>query len=302
MARVLGPAGVGNFYFAVVIVSWFEILMNFGLNTFLTREVARDPQRANKYLYNTSILRLLLSLGVAPLVILVILVWSSAFGLTRDTAIAIVLLTLSQVPASLSTGLSALFFAHEKAEIPAALTIVSVLIKVSLGTLALLAGWGIVGLALTSIVVSTVTFVILAIVTTRVFFTPRREGDPLLRRGMLRESFPLMLNHLLATLFFKVDVPLLSAIQTPAAVGYYSLAYKYIDAYNIIPAFFTQSFFPVMSRMATQAGDALARSYALAMKLLVMIAFPLAVFTTFTAEFLVRVLGGPNSCPSAQSR
>ena len=127
------------------------------------------------------------------------------------------------MPSSLSTGLSALFFAHEKAEVPAALTIVSALIKVSLGTLALLAGlrassaW-----PCTSIVVNVVTFVILARPRQRVFFTPRREGDPLLRRGMLRESFPLMLNHLLATLFFKVDVPMLKAIQSPAAVGWYS--------------------------------------------------------------------------------
>ena len=42
MLRVLGPAGAGNYYFAVVIVGWFEILMNFGLNTFLTREISRD--------------------------------------------------------------------------------------------------------------------------------------------------------------------------------------------------------------------------------------------------------------------
>ena len=297
MLRVLGPEGAGKYYFAIVIVGWFEILTNFGLNTLLTREVARDRQHANRYLYNTSVLRLLLSLGSAPLVALVIAIWGAAFELTGDTAIAIVLLAISQAPSGLANGLSALFFAYEKAEVPAALTIVSALVKVSLGTVALLAGFGIIGLAVVSIVVSVVTLVILFIIASRLFFQLCRESDPPLRGAMMRESFPLMLNHLLATLFFKVDVPMLEAIKSPVVVGWYSAAYKFVDAFNIIPAFFTQSFFPIMSRMAAAQDGALARAYTLALKLLVMIAFPLAVFSTFAAGFLVGVLGGAEFLP-----
>ncbi len=297
MLRVLGPEGAGKYYFAIVIVGWFEILTNFGLNTFLTREVARDRQQANRYLYNTSILRLLLSLGSAPLVALVIAIWGAAFELSGDTAIAIVLLAISQAPSGLANGLSALFFAYEKAEVPAALTIVSALLKVSLGTVALLAGFGIIGLAVVSIVVNLVTLTILFVVASRLFFRLQREGDPPLRRAMLRESFPLMLNHLLATLFFKVDVPMLEAIKSPVVVGWYSAAYKFVDAFNIIPAFFTQSFFPIMSRMAVAQDGALARAYTLALKLLVIMAFPLAVFSTFAAGLLVGVLGGAEFLP-----
>ena len=234
MMRILGPEGVGNYTFAVVIIGWFDILMNFGLNTFLMREVARDKTHANKYLYNTSILRLLLGFGSAPLVIVVIVVWRAAFGLNDATAMVITLLAVGQVISSMSTGLSALFYAHEKAEIPATLTIISSLIKVTLGTLALLAGFGIVGLAGVSIITNLVTLVILMVATVRVFFVPKPEGDPAMRRAMMRESFPLMLNHLLATLFFKVDVPLLEAIKSPTVVGWYSAAYKYIDAFGII--------------------------------------------------------------------
>ena len=66
MLRILRPENAGNYYFAVVIVGWFEILMNFGLNTFLSREVARDRSGANRYLVNTSILRLLLASATLP--------------------------------------------------------------------------------------------------------------------------------------------------------------------------------------------------------------------------------------------
>jgi O-antigen/teichoic acid export membrane protein len=110
----------------------------------------------------------------------------------------------------------------------------------------------------------------------------------------------------LATLFFKVDVPLLETIRNQQEagrgnleVGWYNTAYKFVDAYNVIPAFFTFALFPVMSRQAADIGQhaALQRSYALAVKLLVAVALPLATLTAFLAPLMVGVLGGREYLP-----
>jgi O-antigen/teichoic acid export membrane protein len=301
MLRVLGPEGAGNYYFAVVIVGWFEIVMNFGLNTYLTREVSRDKANSGAYLAQTSRLRMLLALAALP-VMLLLVIFEASRGNTA-LAIVIALLVLSQFPSSLATGLSAVFFAHERAEVPAALTIVSALLKAAIGAALLLAGWGVIGLGVTSLAVNLITLVILIVAARRIFDfrLPIANSDQSTiqnpKSKILRESFPLMLNHLLATLFFKVDVPLLQAIKGPVAVGYYSAAYKFIDAFNIIPAFFTQSLFPAMSRMALQRDQTLARSYTLALKLLVMVSLPLAVTTTFLAEPMIGILGGREFLP-----
>ncbi len=299
MLRILQPENAGNYYFAVVIVGWVEIFTNFGLNTFLTREVSRDRSGANRFLANTSILRLILGGSALPVLIIALLFGNGLFQLTRETAITIVLLALAQIPSSLSTGMTAMFYAYEKAEYPAALGVVTVLLKVFFGVPALLAGWGIIGLGLVSLLVNCITFGVLYVLMVRLIIKPRYENDPTMRRGMLRESFPLMLNHLLATLFFKVDVPMLQALQGPTVVGWYSTAYKWIDALNIIPAYSTMALFPVMSRQATEDKDALMRSTRFAIKFLVMIALPIAVMTTFLAPFLVLVLGGQSYLPHA---
>lgn len=322
MLRVLGPSGAGDYAFAVVIVSWFEIFMNFGLNTYLTREVAQDKTHSEAHLFNTSGLRMGLALAALPVVLLVILV--SGGG---PVGLAILLLTLSQLPGSLSTGISALFFAHERAEIPAAFTLVTALLKVAIGAMALLAGLGIVGLALTSIAVNLITLALLAMAARSALgvrflrgFAPAQDNRVRTRWDTLREAFPLMLNHLLATLFFKVDVPLLRGLQGASVVGWYSTAYKFVDAFNIIPAFFTQSLFPALSRMAAQReepnkphrsgrpvrfesvkqDDPFARAFTLAVKLLVMVAVPVAVATTFAAHWMVDVLGGKEFLPQGQ--
>jgi len=55
---------------------------------------------------------------------------------------------------------------------------------------------------------------------------------------------------------------------------------------------------PIMSRQAHEDRAGLKRNYLLAVKLLVMIALPVAVVTTFIAEPLVRVLGGEEYLPA----
>jgi O-antigen/teichoic acid export membrane protein len=53
---------------------------------------------------------------------------------------------------------------------------------------------------------------------------------------MVRVSGPLMINHLLATIFWRIDVWILFPLAGAAAVGLYSIGLKYIDGLNIIPS------------------------------------------------------------------
>ncbi len=311
MLRVLGPADAGKYYYAVVVFGWFEIITNYGLNALLMRDVARDRAHANRYLVNTTILRLALGVVVIPALAALLLLRQTLpsfvlpFGLgafhpdrlTADTLWAIALLVLAQAPATISTGLSALFYAYEQAEYPATVSTLTTLATVSLGTIALVLGWGFVGLAATSIVVNFITLVVLSALAWRLIFRPRLEFDLAFQRHALRESFPLMLNSLLATLFFKVDVTLLEPIRGTKEVGWYSTGYKFVDALNVVPAFFTIALFPVMARQARDDRPALRRSYILAIKLLVAVALPVAVVTAFCSQFLVGLLGGAEYLP-----
>jgi O-antigen/teichoic acid export membrane protein len=305
MLRILGPGDAGKYYFAGVIAGWFEIVTNFGLNTYLTREVAQDHARAGRYLLNTTLLRLALWLGVIPLLGAVLGLWGRLFALGGDVTLAIVLLYLALIPSSISSGLTALFYAFEKAEYPAAVTTVTTLLKVTLGALALLFGFGFVGLAGVAVIVNLATMAVLGVSAWRTGTgtlprAPTAGGwawDFGLQREVLRESFPLMLNHLLATLFFKVDVTLLEPMRGAVVVGWYSTGYKFVEAYNIIPAFFTMAFFPVMARQARESPAALQRAYQLSVKFLVMLALPLAVVTVTLAYPLINLLGGAAYLP-----
>ena len=297
MLRILGPEGQGKYGFAIFIVGYFEIAANFGLDTLLTREVAKDPSQGNRYLSNTAILRLLILLGVLPLLFIFLAVWRGLFALSWDTIAAILLLTLSLIPSSISAALSSLFRAHEKMEYPAAITMVSTIFKVTLGLLALLLGFGFVGLAGVSVIINLVTMFILLYLVITIFFRPQLEFNPPFSKEMLGLSYPLMINNLLSTLFFRVDVTLLQPMKGDTVVGWYTAAYKFIDGVNIIPSTFTIAIFPIISRFAQDARESLIKAYTLAIKLLLIVSLPLALLVTFYARGLILIFGGSEYLP-----
>jgi len=297
MLRILGPEGQGKYGFAIFIVGYFEIVTNFGLDTLLTREVAKDPSQGNRYLSNTAILRLLILLGVLPLLFIFLAVWRGLFALSGDTMAAILLLTFSLIPSSISAALSSLFRAHEKMEYPAALTMVSTILKVTLGLLALLLGFGFVGLAGVSVIVNLATMLILLYLVIKIFFRPQLEFNPPFSKEMLGLSYPLMINHLLATLFFRIDVTLLQPMKGNTVVGWYTAAYKFIEGVNIIPSAFTIAIFPIISRFAQDARESLIKTYTLAIKALLIVSLPLALLATFYARGLILIFGGSEYLP-----
>jgi O-antigen/teichoic acid export membrane protein len=311
--RILSPRGAGQYYFVVNIVVYTDIFINFGLNTLLQREIAKSKGEGNRYLSNAVLLRLGLCLLAAPFVALFVFLWpsftrlfvslgwaSAVEPLDVNQIWALALFALGLVPTNVSAALTALFQANERMEHPAAITVLSTVVKAGLGTAALLAGWGIVGLGGVSIVTNLITLAILLGLTVRLFFRPRLVFDGALQREMRRESWPLMVNNLLSMSFFKADVILLKAMRGDIVLGLYSsVAYKLIDAINIIPSSFSFALFPLMSRYADQSREAMYRAYKLAVRLLVIVALPLALILTTLAYPLANLVGGSGFMPDA---
>ena len=300
MYRLLLPAEVGIYNFAIVLFVAFDIFINFGLDVFLIREAAQDKARAGHLFYNTSLFRLCLSLAGAPLLAGVLLLWgnSGAEAIGGDGLLAIGLLYIGLFPASLSKGMTSLFYANEQAEKPAAIATITTINKAVLGVIALLLGYGIVGLAAISIFNNLLTLVVLLWAGRALIgrIVPRLP-DRRLVREMVGECFPLMLNHFLATVFFQIDIVILQALKGAATVAQYSTAYKWLLALNIVPAFLTQALFPVLSRQAKDDRRALSQTYRFAIKLLFAMSLPLAVAFSLLAEPLTLLLGGARYLP-----
>jgi len=299
MLRILQPEGAGRYAFAVAFIGLAEIVTRYGLGTLVTREVAADRSRTNSYLANVSWLRLFLWLMALPFMAAALALYVIFGSTTPDVLITVAILSVGTLLSNLSDGLTAVYYAHEKAEYPAAIASITTFARVSVGALVLLLGWGIIGLAGASLLANLVAFVVLSYILVVKIYRPTPEADRSLQREMMRDSLPLMLNHLLATIFFRIDVFILKPTWGDNNVGFYNAAYKYIDGINIIPQYFTLALFPLMSRFAASSRESLIRAYILSLRLLLLLALPIAVGTPFIARELILFLAGDKFLPDS---
>lgn len=299
--RVLGPAEAGSFATAIATAGLFEIVANYGLNILLIRDVSQDRSQAGRFLLNSSLLRVFTA-AVATLPIIVYFAMASrgTNPLSSAEITAIVFMMIGMFFSGLALGVSGLFYVHEQAEIPAAVSTVSTILKVGLGVVVLLAGFSFVGLSAVSIVVNMVTLLLLLALALRRFelHGPWTLDWPMLM-GMLRLGFPLMLIHLLQTIFISIDVILLRQLLPDGerVAGWYNSAWKWFNALQIIPSYFTLALFPIISRAIGQNMDSARRMYRTSIKLMLLLALPIAALTTFAATPLIGVLGGAEFLP-----
>jgi O-antigen/teichoic acid export membrane protein len=106
-----------------------------------------------------------------------------------------------------------------------------------------------------------------------------------------------MLNHFFAVIFFQIDIPLLRQYNGDEVVGWYNSAYKWVNAFNVIPSFFTFALFPVISRQVHSALQDARRTFRMSLKLMLLVSLPLAAITTFAAPLLIGLLGGEEFLP-----
>ncbi|MCP5094700.1 MAG: oligosaccharide flippase family protein, partial [Chloroflexi bacterium] len=297
--RVLGPVNAGSYQTAITTAIIFEIISNFGLDILLIRDVSQDRKQSSHYLLNTTLLRLgaavVASLPVAVLVFGGVLFNRSA--LTTPEMIAIGFIMIGMIFSGMSKGVTGLFYVHEQAEVPAAMTTVTTILRVGFSVIVLLLGFGFVGLAGVSILVNIITLTILATIALRRFeITGPWQVDWQLQQQMIRKGFPLMLIHLLQTVFISADV-LLLRLQLGEDVGreiagWYSTAYKWFNALQIVPSFFTLALFPIISREIQNSIESAQRMYRMSIKLMLLLALPISAVTFYLATPLVRLLAG----------
>ncbi|NBT95338.1 MAG: hypothetical protein EBT47_10135, partial [Chloroflexi bacterium] len=229
MARTIGPGGTGDYAIAVNLWLYASIIADFGLGTWLTREIARARNLSDGDAHARTVV-------------------ASTLGIR---------LVLSAV---VSASGSAVFNAYERMAFPSAMQLVSGGLSTVAGVIAILAGQGTIGLAAVSLLTNMVSAMIFAVAVRRTFFPLAVIWPDRTTRSLATDTVPLMLNNLLNNVFFRIDVQILGSWGR-ATVGQYASAYKIIDGVGAVPSSFVLALFPILSRRAGDADGALARIY-----------------------------------------
>jgi len=299
LLRLLGPAGNGQYALAVVIWLYVKTISDFGLSLLVTREIARDPGQLGKLVGASTLFRwLMFSVVLIPALGYVIVRWSTE-GIDNEGALTIAVLLLSIIPASYGEAVSSALNGLQRMELAAWINIGVSVARAPAAAVLAATSFGVVGVALAALLTSFVSAVAFHRALYAVTDQPINWAlDRHTTRTLARESWPLLVNALLISLFFRVDVFIIQAVQGDAALGIYDAAYKPINLLTIVPAYATLAVFPLLAQRADDPRR-LARAQRMTSYVLLIVAWVVVAVTSAIAEPAVRLLAGAAYLPEA---
>ncbi len=120
-------------------------------------------------------------------------------------------------------------------------------------------------------------------------------------RYLIREGLPMALTGLAATAYFAMDMPILTALGTPEAAGYYAIGVRFLIMLITVTDALATLFYPMLSRKAMGAPEEEAFAVIRCVKNTALLAFPAAAGATLLAQPIAVTLCGQRFLPSASS-
>ena len=288
LSRYLGAEGLGRYTLAFSFLYLFSAIAPLGLGAIITRDGARDRGQLQGILNNS------LALGTIAAVILTGLM--STVGYFSDYDLGsrqgIILLSLALVPCTIGIFQDSAFIALERMDYLAWGTFAEYVIKVGLGIVFLLLGYGLNSILILAVIGRIVGCIISAILLRRLGFSTQWAIDRETSRKLLKLAPTFLLIGIFATLYWRIDIFMLSKLQPVEQVGYYGAAWRILELAMVLPQSLCLALYPQISASALSNLEQLRRIGSVAMRYLFAISIPAAIGVTLLAEPILKLLYG----------
>jgi len=242
IARYLGPENYGILNYAVAFVGLFSFISALGIDAILSRELVKYPEKRDELL-GTSF-RLKLIGGIIALILCIM----TAFLLKTSSIIRLLIILFSFSFIIQALNVISIYFQSEvksKNNVKATLfaTAISSVLKVAVILLNKGVIWIVVVFVFDSVWLS------LGLVSAY-----KKHGlkikvwkfNKILARGLLKDSWPLMLAAAAGFVNLKIDQVMIGNILGTYEVGLYAAAVKITEIFYFIPNIFCFSLFPAI--------------------------------------------------------
>ena len=308
-ARFLGTGGFGQWSLIFLLVGFFGLIADFGVDRLTVRDVARHRESAGRYLTNTLVFKSMMLVPSTCLLLGVVhflyypdeslLTFVAHFFIRPDEALSLYRLALALlILGVLTSPFSSIIQAYEKIYVLSFIDIGQGLLTSCLGVVLLYLGFGIKALLTLYIVFSLIRFFVLSFVARGIIGRVRHPVQLLFIRDLVRDAFPFAVLGIVALIHWKVDYFMISKMLGEEELGLYAAAYKVFENIVMIGVTFNAALYPSISALFAQSREKLRRVYSKIQKYFVMVSLPVAVLAFLFAEEIIFFLYGSQYGPS----
>ena len=287
LSRYLGASAMGKFYLADSLWAIVAMLMNFGMDTLMVKEVARKPARTAELFGTTVGLRCLLGIvgfGVT-------IYWVHLVGYPSETMYVVYIIGIASFINQCGEACRALLQGLERMEYIALGTIASKAFTTVVSIGLLLMGHGLLAVAAVTIG-SALIYLFTQLFPLQRLHKLHLRWDRHLGGWLLKASLPYFMMSTFLVAYQRVDTIIISLLVDEAMVGWYSAANKLSGAFLFIPVLFVIAVFPTLSRMHTEASQFRPWLMRKSFQLLLVLGVPIGLGLVVIADSLVLLLFG----------
>ena len=244
VARMVGAAEFGKYAYALNLAILLSVIADFGMGYIITREVAANPEKANKVLRGGLWWRW--RLGILAFILCVLAVVIMGKGV--EILILVILISGSTIIVTVFGSIEAYLKGQERFGLLAVLSIARQSALLLGGILVLLSGYGIRGVASIQLTMAVLGgIVLLAVVRNRGLGSD--QSPQIIRKKIIQDALPMAMTALCVMFYYRIDVLILSSVKGDAAVGYYNAARSLLLGLVILPAGVMTAFLPMASKL-----------------------------------------------------
>ncbi|GBD96002.1 MAG TPA: flippase [Nitrospirae bacterium] len=295
LTRYLGTSNFGIYSFVFAYLEFFGILMDLGIRAILVRDLSRDRSKADKLLGNAIIMKVVLSVFALLLACLIITFLKYPF----DTKLLVYVASLSFL-LSFGSLYGLMFQVDLEMKYPTLANIFSSVLKLTIFLYLIFMKAPLLWFIIAGIIAAFSEFLIILRLSRR-YVRPKFEIDFKIWKNLFKESWPIALTATFIMIYNRIDQIMLFQMKGAQAVGNYAVAVRLTEAFNIIPAAFMTSVFPLFSEYFLASGEKLEKAYALSFKYMSILIMPIAVGISILSEPAIRILFGEQFIWSVQA-
>lgn len=288
MARYLGVSEYGIFGFAVSLTGMMSILFDLGIGIYSVRHIATDYESAPKYLGNIIPLKGIFStFGFIAILIVLILMKSNEL-----TIIVTLLFAIEQIIKKFVELMNATFQAFEVGKYQGIgntilNTILLVFILISIYT-----DIGLYGISISYILANLIALIYTYYILNKYYVQPKYEMDVEFCKKITIAALPFAVSFILSSVYYSIDMVMLTNIVGNYATGIYNATYKLISVLTLFYSVYSAVIFPVMSKFYKNDVKMLLISYEKSIKYLMIIIIPIAIGTMIYSTDLIHLFYG----------
>lgn len=297
MARYLGVDQYGIFGFATSLSGMLAITMDLGISTHIIRHIATDYDSTPKYLGNAIPLKGLFSIGTFIITLIILILLKS----NPITITVTLLFTLEMFFKTFISLFNGSFQAYEEGKYQGiANTLLNILLLLFI-LISIFTDLGIYGISVSYVISNLIALVYIYYAFTKHIARPKFELDKEFCKKITLYSLPFALTGLLYTVYYSIDVVMLSKLVGDYATGIYNATYKLISILTLFYSVYTAVIFPVMSKFYKNDEKMLLISFEKSIKYLMLIIIPICIATTLYPLDIIHLVYGSKYDAAASS-